>query len=193
MLNLLEETGRLVQIVEGLLLLSQADAGKLQMGTDEVELGALIEDLGDDIEILAAPLAITVETKIAPGVLITGSEQFLRQLMMNLFDNAIKYNVPNGTIRAQLAAQGNQAVFSIVNTGAEVPPEQRDRIFDRFHRAESSRTRDRAQGGQGLGLSICREIALAHGGVLTLEPSEPGWTKFQLTLPLRAAQLENGE
>ena len=185
MLNLLEETGRLVQIVEGLLLLSQADAGKLRMGSDEVDLGALIEDLTDDIEILAAPLATTVEREIAPGVLISGSEQFLRQLMMNLFDNAIKYNVPDGSIRAELGVQGNHAVFTIANTGVEVPPEQRDRIFDRFHRAESSRTRDRAQGGQGLGLSICREIALAHGGALTLEPSEPGWTKFQLTLPLR--------
>ena len=186
MLNLLEETGRLGQIVDGLLLLSQADAGKLQMGSDEVDLGALIGDLSDDIEILAAPLALTVETKLAPGAIISGSAQFLRQLVTNLFDNAIKYNVPDGTIRAELTVQEAHAIFTIANTGAEVPPEHRDRIFDRFHRAESSRTRERAQGGQGLGLSICREIALAHRGTLTLVPSEPDWTKFQLTLPLRA-------
>ena len=186
MLNLLEETGRLGQIVEGLLLLSQADAGKLQMGSDEVDLGALIEDLSDDIEILASPLALTVETNIAPGAMISGSAQFLRQLVTNLFDNAIKYNVADGNIRAELTVHETDVVFTIANTGAEVPPEQRDRIFDRFHRAESSRTRERAQGGQGLGLSICREIALAHGGTLTLVPSEPGWTKFQLTLPRRS-------
>lgn len=186
MLNLLEETGRLGQIVDGLLLLSQADAGKLQMGSDEVDLGALIEDLSDDIEILAAPLALTVETKLAPGAIISGSAQFLRQLVTNLFDNAIKYNAADGTIRAELILHGAYAVFTIANTGVEVPPEHRYRIFDRFHRAESSRTRDRAQGGQGLGLSICREIALAHRGTLTLEASDPGWTKFQLTLPLRA-------
>jgi len=187
MLNLLEETGRLVQIVEGLLLLSQADAGKLQIGSAEVDLAALIEDLADDIEILAAPLAVTVEKDIATGVVVAGSEQFLRQLMLNLFDNAIKYNVPDGTIRAKLGVRGGEAVFTIANTGVEVPMEQRDRIFDRFHRVESSRTRERAQGGQGLGLSICREIALAHGGTLSLENAEPGWTKFQLTLPLFSA------
>ena len=185
MLNLLEETGRLGQIVEGLLLLSQADAGKLRMGSDRVDLGALIDDLADDIEILASPQALTVEKKIGTDAIVFGSAQFLRQLVTNLFDNAIKYNVQDGTIRTELTVRETDAVFTIANTGVEVPPDQRDRIFDRFHRAESSRTRDRAQGGQGLGLSICREIALAHGGTLSLVPSEPGWTKFQLRLPLR--------
>ena len=95
---------------------------------------------------------------------------------------------PGLSTARNLAVREAKCVFTIANTGVEIPPEERDRIFDRFHRVESSRTRNRAQGGQGLGLSICREIALAHGGTLTLEPAEPGKTKFQLTLPLHPLQ-----
>lgn len=185
MLNLLEETERLVHIVEGLLLLSRADSGKLDVGKDAIPLTGLIAELAEDIEILAGPKGIAVETKLTPGIFVAGSAQFLRQLVLNLFDNAIKYNVVDGKIRVELSTAGDQAVFSIANTGIEISPEHRERIFVRFFRAESSRRRDRSRGGQGLGLSICQEIARAHGGTLAIEPSEPGWTAFRFSLPLR--------
>jgi signal transduction histidine kinase len=185
MLDLLDETGRLVHIVEGLLLLSQADAGKFPVGADPIALTELIEELAEDIEILGDRLEIGVKLQLATGVRVKGSPQFLRQLVMNLFDNAIKYNEPNGTIRCELTTAGGMAVFRIANTGADIPPGDRERIFNRFFRVESSRARtDVSGGGQGLGLSIAREIVRAHGGALTLEPSEPGWTIFQFTIPL---------
>jgi len=185
MLDVLDETGRLVHIVEGLLLLSQADAGKFPVGTEVVALSGLIEELSEDIEILGNRLEIGVELSLARGVRVKGSPQFLRQLVMNLFDNAIKYNRQAGTIRCQLTTDDGMAVFRIANTGAEIPEADRGRIFDRFFRVESSRARSGlGGGGQGLGLSIAREIVRAHGGTLTIEPSEAGWVVFQFTIPL---------
>lgn len=185
MLDLLEETGRLIHIVEGLLLLSQADAGKFPVGTDEIALTELVEELAEDIEILGDRLGIGVELRLAPGVRVKGSPQFLRQLVLNLFDNAIKYNRQSGAIRCHLATSDGMAVFRIANTGENIPAEHRERIFTRFFRVESSRARsDVSGGGQGLGLSIAREIVRAHGGTLTLEPSDSGWIVFQFTIPL---------
>ncbi len=185
MLDLLEETGRLIHLVEGLLLLSQADAGKFPVGQDVVALTGLIEELAEDIEILGDRLEIGVKLQLEPDISVKGSTQFLRQLVLNLFDNAIKYNRQSGAIHCDLIGADGMAVFRIANTGADIPPEDRERIFDRFFRVESSRARsDVSGGGQGLGLSIAREIVRAHGGTLTLEPSGPGWTVFQFTIPL---------
>ena len=185
MLDLLDETGRLIHIVEGLLLLSQADAGKFPVGTELIALTEMIEELAEDIEILGTRLEIGVEIDVARAVRVKGSPQFLRQLVLNLFDNAIKYNRQSGTIHCELLATGGMAVFRIANTGEDIPPADRERIFDRFFRVESSRTRgETGVGGHGLGLSIAREIVRAHGGTLTIEPSDPGWVVFQFAIPL---------
>jgi heavy metal sensor kinase len=181
MLNLQEETGRLIQIVEGLLLLSQADAGKLKLDLRPVDICAMLEDLLEDVEILAAPHGIRLQTRFTREVVVNGEPQFLRQLLLNLFDNAIKYNVPNGEIHAELNVAGDMAVFTISNSGTQIPRDERERIFDRFHRAE--RSRERSRGGQGLGLSICREIARAHSGEISYVPTHTGWTSFQLKIP----------
>jgi signal transduction histidine kinase len=182
MLNLQEETGRLVHIVEGLLLLSQADAGKLKLDLRPVDLSVMLEDLLEDVEILAAPRNIKLEVKIAKNAVVRAEPQFARQILLNLFDNAIKYNEHNGEIRAELRADERNVFFAISNTGLAIAEEDQPRIFDRFHRAE--RSRDRTRGGQGLGLSICREIARAHGGEIDLVRAAPGWTCFELRLPL---------
>jgi signal transduction histidine kinase len=183
-ISLLDETGRLEHIVQGLLLLSQADSGRLPISEEVVDLSELVEESTGDIEILAEKQSITVESKVAPAVLVKGSSQFLRQLVLNLCDNALKYNRRGGAVRIGLSTGDGTAVFLISNTGTTIAPEHRERIFDRFYRAESSLPRELSRGGQGLGLSICREIVRAHGGTLTIEPSEPGWNTFQFTLPL---------
>ena len=182
MLDLLEETGRLIHIVESLLILSQADAGKFNIELSPVDLGAFMEELVEDVEILAAPRGITLNTDFETDVFVKASVQFLRQVLLNLFDNAVKYNQPDGEIRAKLVRQNGQAIFTISNTGANISLEDRERIFDRFHRAD--RSRERSTGGQGLGLSICREIIRAHGGEISLEPSVQGWTCFRFSVPL---------
>ncbi len=185
MLDLLDETGRLIHIVEGLLLLSQADAGKFPVGKEINDLRGLIADIAEDIEILSERMELAVELRLDVPVYVKGSPHFLRQLVLNLFDNAIKYNRHAGMIRCELTVAGDRAVFRIANTGDGIPPDDRDRVFNRFYRVESSRARSgMGGGGQGLGLSIAREIARAKGGTLTIEDSEPGWTIFQFTLPL---------
>ena len=184
-LDLLEETGRLIHIVEGLLLLSRADAGKFQVGDEVVGLTELVEELAEDIEIIGDRLEIGVELHLAHGIRVKGSTQFLRQLVLNLFDNAIKYNRQSGTIHCELFAASGVAVFRIANTGEDISPADRERIFDRFYRVESSRARgEHSVGGHGLGLSIAREIVRAHGGTLAVEPSMPGWVVFQFGIPL---------
>ncbi len=180
-LDVLEETGRLVTITEGLLLLSQADAGKLKIEMKTVSLSANLRDLTEDIEILASPHSISVETNYDTGVQVQGNTHFLRQLLLNLFDNAIKYNIPNGEVRTRLERRGSHAVFTISNTGPGIPEAERDLVFQRFHRADQSR--EHGHGGQGLGLSICREIVRAHGGEIRLVPAAYGWTTFEVSLP----------
>jgi signal transduction histidine kinase len=179
-LNLQEETGGLIHIVESLLLLSQADAGRLKLQIQEVDMSAMLAEMIGDVEILAEPYGVTIETEVAAQMVVSADPQMLRQLMLNLFDNAVKYNEPDGRIVARLFARGENVVFTVANTGVEIPEEDRGRIFDRFHRVD--RSRNRARGGQGLGLSICQEISRAHRAELVLVPSEPGWTCFQFSI-----------
>lgn len=173
--------------MESLLLLSQADAGKFPVGDEIVPLTEIIAELAEDIEVLGGGRGLTLEIQLAESVKVQGSSQFIRQMVMNLVDNAVKYSLQGGMIRCGLTTHKGAAIFRIANTGFEIPEADRERIFDRFSRVESSRARGHAGiGGHGLGLSLAREIARAHRGGLTIEASDPGWIVFQITLPLHA-------
>ncbi len=183
MVNIQEETGRLVHIVEGLLLLSQADAGKLVLELTPLNISEFVDEMREDIEILANPRNITFNLTVQPGIIVDADARFLRQVLLNLFDNAIKYNTDSGRIDAVLEMRGSEAFFRISNSGRVISGEERERVFDRFFRSEPSR--DRARGGQGLGLSICTEIIRSHhGGIALLADSMPGWTTFEFHIPL---------
>lgn len=184
--NIQEETGRLVHIVEGLLILSQADAGKFRLKLQPNNLSEFISEMTEDVEILASPRGIELKIDIEDGLMIDAEPHFLRQAALNLFDNAVKYNREEGHIEASLHREGNEAVFRIANTTDHpVTDEDRLRVFDRFFRADKSR--DRERGGQGLGLSICAEIIRAHHGQITLiEEPRPGWTAFEFRIPISA-------
>jgi len=112
---------------------------------------------------------------------VRADQSYIRQALLNLLDNAIKYNVESGAISLSLRKSGSLALFRIANTGPEIPKNHEARIFERFYRADPGHAFDVV--GSGLGLSICREIALAHGGSIWLERQEPGWTAFVLALP----------
>ncbi len=192
LLNLLEETLRLVAITEGLLLLSQADAGRFHLDREPVDFSTLLGELLEDAEILSAHRGIRLTAEIAPGVIVHAHAQFLRQVLLNLFDNAVKYNEPGGALSIRLFAHAERPVLSVANTGAVLTPEQAARVFDRFYRADQAR--DRRVGGHGLGLSICREIIRVHEGeiriVLVGEPEyRAGWTEFRVVLPASSASL----
>jgi two-component system, OmpR family, heavy metal sensor histidine kinase CusS len=179
LVDLLEENQRLAAIADKLLSLARADAGKLIAGSENVNLSELIQDIAEDFTILAEAKGLSLENQIAPKVSIPGNKSLLRQLFFNLFDNAVNYNVNGGWILGRLQVEGGNAVFSISNSSEVIPAEMQTRLFERFFRVSESRDQSR---GAGLGLSLCREIALAHGGLLKLVSSDANGTMFHVTL-----------
>ena len=182
--NLLEETQRLKRITRGLLLLSQADAGQLKLALVEVHLSADLEAMIEDARVLAADSRLQFDLKIEPGLRVRADRSLLRMALLNLLNNAVKYNGPGGSVGVTLAAAGNLAVLTLCNSGPGIPAADQPRLFERFYRADQSRSR--TQDGLGLGLSLAREIIHAHQGKLVLKESRPGRTCFEVVLvPLR--------
>ena len=185
--GLLEETQRLKTITSGLLLLSRADAGKLNLATETLDLGTMIRNLADDAAALAEGMDVTIEAVCPDGIEADADPGLLHTALLNLFVNAVKYNQPGGHIEACLSEKGGTALFRIRNTGAGIPQADRERIFERFQRIDPAR--ERRVDGVGLGLSLAREIVRAHGGGLTLTDSDSHWTTFEMRLATRAAKL----
>ncbi|MCU0782564.1 MAG: ATP-binding protein [Verrucomicrobia bacterium] len=179
--SLLDEVSRLKAIVQKLLLLSLADAGRLQLKCKPVNLTRMLENVIEDCRAQAPHL--TVEQKLAPDVHVNSDADLLEQALQNLASNAIKYNYDHGRIRFELATEANHIAVRVANSGPGIPPADRERIFERFYRADKSRS-GRVD-GVGLGLSLSREIIRTHGGELSLEDSEDGFTCFAAKLPTR--------
>lgn len=178
--RLLDEVQRLKSITRKLLLLSLADTGQLKVSRTDVDLSAIAEGAADDVEILAPKLR--VDHQIEPGIHVMADPDLVRQVVHNLTSNAAKYTDESGRVRVKLRRNGTHVRFSVVNSGLGIPESERARIFDRFYRADKARGRDVE--GSGLGLSLAREIARAHGGDLALDDTKPIITKFTLTLPI---------
>jgi two-component system, OmpR family, heavy metal sensor histidine kinase CusS len=176
---LLEEVQRLKAIVHKLLMLARADAGRLDLQLETVDLSVLIEAAAEDAGVLAPNLKI--EKEIARGVIIKADRDLIGQAIRNLTSNAVKYNHPDGFIRFHLSVFENKTLFVISNSGAPIPKNSRERIFDRFYRVDPSRAK--APAGSGLGLSLAREIVHAHHGQLRLDPSVGDFISFTMTLP----------
>ncbi|MDW8310597.1 MAG: ATP-binding protein [Verrucomicrobiales bacterium] len=178
--NLLEETQRLKNITQSLLLLARADAGQLTLHRETVDLSAELESLIEDARALAADLRLAFEVEVPPRVPVQADRALLRTALFNLLTNAVKYNVPEGRVSVTLPSASDRIVLTVGNTGPGIPPEEQPRVFDRFYRV---RRGDRAVEGIGLGLSLAREIIRAHGGDVTLHESKQGWTAFDVALP----------
>lgn len=178
--GLLEDVQRLKAIVQKLLLLSLADAGRLELHREPVNLSALVANIVEDTRALAPQL--TIEDAVAPGVTVLADATLLEQALQNLAVNAVKYNREDGRVRIALRSEAGMAVFVVGNTGPGISPEDRPRVFDRFFRGDRSRTQ-RGTGGVGLGLSLSREILRAHGGDVTLGEALSDSTEFHASLP----------
>ncbi|MCC6145207.1 MAG: two-component sensor histidine kinase, partial [Candidatus Hydrogenedentes bacterium] len=178
--RLLEEVQRVKSITRKLLLLSMADAGKLRVKRRDVDFTQMVEDVCEDIEVLAPHLRL--EKTLQKKVHIAADPDLIRQIVQNLANNAVKYNQPKGHIGVYLRQKNGEVKLTVANTGGTIPEEERERIFERFYRIEKSR--NRASAGVGLGLSLAREIARAHGGELLLDaPKDKQVTAFTLRLP----------
>ncbi len=181
LISLLEQVGGLQKIADNLLLLSSFDAGKNPVHLAPIDFTALVSDAAEDAELLAAPAGLKVSADLTPGVRVAGDTVLLRRLLLNLVDNAVRYNHPDGEVHLALRREESAAVLTVANTGPGIPPERRGELFQRFFRLAADR--NRATGGSGLGLSLCREIATAHGGRIELVGSEAGRTEFAVHLP----------
>lgn len=177
--EMLEEVGRLASISRKLLLLSQADAGRLALRRVSVDLSTMLRDRIADARMLE--LTTPISAAIADGLRLQADEELLGQVLNNLLGNALRYTPPGGRIdiRAHSTAEGIEVRFA--NSARPIPQAERSRFFERFYRGDPSH--NRGTDGHGLGLSLSRVIARAHGGDLALEPSGDLEVVLRLTLP----------
>ena len=186
----LEELRRISRIVDGLTLLAKADAGMVSLALGPTRLDELVRDSFDDAQILAEPGGIRVELAACVETRVHGDGHRLRQLLLNLVDNAIKYNEPRGWVIMALQHTGGNAEFAITNSGPGIPPEIMPRVFDRFFRGDPAHSD--AVDGCGLGLSIAQWIVSAHGGNIQIASEPNAQTKVTIRLPL-VAQAKAGD
>ena len=177
--SILDEVRRLSTISRKLLLLSQADAGKLNIHAEPFDLSKALADLVEDTVMIAPHLLVTSE--VHPGVTISADSSLLPQVLHNLISNAIKYNVEHGWIRIATKILPTQIEVAVVNSSHGISPADRKRIFERFFRADT--THGRQIDGVGLGLSVSREIARAHGGDIAFTVNKDNAVQFSLVLP----------
>jgi signal transduction histidine kinase len=177
-----QEAARMSSLINDMLFLARTDAGMEKLALKPLKLGKFLGELVSDISVLALAKEQTLKFTEVDNPVINGSETRLRQLFLNLLENAIRYTKPGGTITVAVDRRGGQAITEINDTGPGIPAEALGHIFEPFFRADESRTRD--DGGTGLGLAIGQRIAEAHGGKISVR-SEPGkGSTFSVLLPL---------
>jgi signal transduction histidine kinase len=178
----LDEAIRMSTILENLLLLGRGDAGQLMLKKERVRLDELLTETHEESVILASQKSIGVELEVRDNVLIWGDRDRLRQMILNLVDNAIKYSQEKTTITLALSRNNGSANVVIRDQGIGIPREEIGRIFDRFYRVD--RARSRSLGGSGLGLSIVRFIVDAHNGTIDVKSRLNQGSEFIVSLPV---------
>lgn len=174
------QTRRLTSLIEDLLILAQADAGRLFLEHESMDLRSLIQGAADDLQVLVDGRGITVEELLPDPLPVMADRRLVGMVLQNLVENAAKYTADGGWIRITGFSEAGCQVVRIANTGAEISAEDRELIFERFRRGAAVGGSVR---GHGLGLNIARELLRAHGGGLCLNRSEPGWIEFEFRLP----------
>jgi heavy metal sensor kinase len=182
--SVLEEVARLAEIVEGLFALSRLDAGEAPAEWVRFDLAELASTTADQMSLLAEDKQLSVACAAARGVPVQGDRARLKQVVVNLLDNAIKYTPSGGRIALSVKREGAYAVLDISDNGIGIPAEALPHVFKRFFRVDGSRSR--AQGGAGLGLSIVKSICSAHGAVIEVTSAPGQGSTFRIRQPLAA-------
>jgi signal transduction histidine kinase len=185
-----DEGRRLSVIVDDLFLLARADAGQQPLRPTEMYLDEVAGEAVRAVRSLAARREIRVVCEVKGDFPFRGDEQLLHRLLLNLLDNALKYSPPCSTVHIGLERQGGEYRLAVRDAGPPIPPAAAARIFERFYRVDKARSRaaESATGGAGLGLSIARWVAEAHGGSLTLARSGADGNVFELRRPAPGIQ-----
>lgn len=180
--SLHEEIIRLSSIVENLTSLAGSDMGRYSFSRSRVDMGSLVEQIHSDACVLAKNKNIDVLMGKKERVFVSGDAQRLRQLFLNLVDNAVKYTPNGGRIGLSLQRQNGNVLVRVTDSGIGIPDDERSHIFDRYFRGRQSSVS--VASGTGLGLSIAKWIAEAHNGSITSDKNEPSGTVISVTLPL---------
>lgn len=184
--DVLESTGtqvsRLIGLVNSLLTLARADAGQLPFQREPVEVSAAVESVVEQLAVLTGEKQIRVDT-FGPEVTIQADFTMFLQLLFNLLDNAIRHTPPDGTIRIDWRVEEGMLCLAVTDSGPGIPPEHLPHIFERFYRVDKARAR--AEGGSGIGLSICRWIVESHGGTISATSPLGQGATFAFSLPLQ--------
>jgi signal transduction histidine kinase len=183
--SLLEEVERLTRIVEQLFALSRLDAGEAQAEWVQFDLAELVVTTAEQMSLLAEDKEITVSCDVKQRVMVDGDRARLKQVVVNLLDNAIKYTPAKGAIHLHVAAANSHAVLEVFDNGIGVPADALPHVFDRFFRVDKARTRD--PGGAGLGLAIVKSISTAHGAQVEVESGNGRGCCFRVKFPVAHA------
>jgi len=178
----LEECGRMARLTDQLLALAREDAGVTHHEPVRVNLDELVGGVTEALRALAEAKRLSLVADVTVCVVVRGDPARLRQVVMNLLDNAVKYTPEGGSVRVSVRRDDSLAVVTVVDTGEGIPCEHLPRVFDRFYRVDKARSRE--LGGTGLGLSIARSIVTAHGGAIELTSESNTGTTAAMTLPL---------
>ena len=184
-----QEAGRLTRLVGGLLLLAQAESGKLALNMKRVELDLLVTEVFQEMTILAGN-KVHIRLNEIDQAYVNADRDRLKQVFINLVANAVQYTPPGGEVFLSLEKIGGQARIICRDTGPGIPAEDLPHIFERFYRAEKSRTR-RETTGSGLGLSIANWIVERHGGRIEVNSHEGKGTTFAIWLPLDTSDKQS--
>ena len=181
--SMLEEAQRLHDLAETLLLLARAESGRMPLQVEDVDFEKLARDIVERLDVLASEKGQRLEMAISGRQTILRTDPvLLRQAVMNLVHNAIRHSPGSTTIRLRLGSGDGWVFLEIIDQGPGIPPEHRERIFDRFHRIDKARSR--ADGGTGLGLAIARLFVDQLGGRIELECPASGGSCFRVVMPV---------
>jgi two-component system phosphate regulon sensor histidine kinase PhoR len=180
--RILRQCRRLQALLDDLLTLSRLESLELPPQREPVDLNLLVARTLDLVS--SAAREKQVELRFEPGPLepVAGDPDGIERMIVNLIDNALKYNRPGGEVRVRLAARDGEALIEVADTGIGIPQEAIPRIFERFYRVDKGRSRE--EGGTGLGLAIVKHVAQAHGGQVEVESRIGRGSTFRVRLPV---------
>ncbi len=182
--GVIEECDRLLDIINTMLVISRTEAGVERLNPERLDLGKIIRQAGELFQPIAEDNHITMNCRTPDSLPYYGDLRMLQRMIGNLVDNALKYTPSGG--RVDLAVEQNKAesvIITVKDTGIGISSMDQPHIFNRFFRCDVSRSQDTSQSGAGLGLSLCRAIARAHGGDITVDAVPGGGSLFSVTLP----------
>jgi two-component system, OmpR family, sensor kinase len=183
------EAERLGRLINDLLTLARTDEEQMLLDREPICLDLLALDVAEAMKPLAIDRGIDLQTQQLETATVQGDTAHLIQVMMSLVDNALTYTNAGGTVTLNVEVSGENACFSVQDTGIGIAPEDLPHIFERFYRADPARSR--AAGGSGLGLSIAEWVVHAHGGSIAVESHVGQGSIFTVTLPLVSAMSRN--